>query len=72
MRLHVAKFCNTVAHIDFSGAFLNATMPDSGVHMVHMKLNKFLTQVLVKIDNKFGEFVEPDGMHVESSIVWHY
>ena len=56
-----AKFCNAVGHIDFSGAFLNITMPDSGDHMVHMRLNKFLSQVLVKIDNTFGEFVEPDG-----------
>ena len=49
-----AKYCNAVAHIDFSGAFLNATMPDTGDHVVHMKLNKFLTQVLVRINNTFA------------------
>ena len=59
-----ANLCNAVAYIDFSGAFLNASMPDSGDHMVHMSLNKLLTQVLVNIYNTFGEFVEPDGTFI--------
>ena len=55
-----AKFKNAVAHIDFSGAFLNATMPDSGNHMVHMKefcTNRFVRKFLLFSDiflNIFG------------------
>ena len=56
-----AKLGNAVAHIDFSGAFLNADMPTNGDHVVHMRLNKYLTQVLVKLDSSYEKFVERDG-----------
>ena len=56
-----AKLCNAVAHIDFSGAFLNADMPEVGDHVVHIRLNKYLTGVLVSIDKSFEEYVNADG-----------
>ena len=56
-----AKLCNAVAHIDFSGAFLNADMPKTGNHVVNMRLDKYLTSVLVKIAPEYEEFVEGDG-----------
>jgi hypothetical protein len=56
-----AKFGNAVAHIDFSGAFLNADMPSTGDHVVNIRLNKFLTEVLVSVDKSFEEYVNFDG-----------
>jgi len=50
----------TVAAVDVPGAFLKATMPDNEPP-VHMKLDKFLTSVLVKLDNSFQQYVRHDG-----------
>lgn len=47
----------SVAVIDFPGAYLNSEMPE-GKMPIYMKLNKFLTMVLCKIDNKYGTRME--------------
>ena len=49
-----------VAAVDVPGAFLKATMPDNDPP-VFMKLDKFLTSVLVKLDNSFQQYVRHDG-----------
>ena len=49
-----------VAAIDVPGAFLKSDMPADGPPVL-MKLNKFLTSVLVKLDSSYGKFVRPDG-----------
>ena len=38
------------ACIDFPGAFLYVDMPEVGKHVVLMRINKFLTSVLIRID----------------------
>ncbi len=46
------------------GAYLNASMIESGV-IVHMRLDKIMTSILVKIvDPSFAEFVAEDGSSV--------
>ena len=52
-----------VATVDIGGAYLNASMEESGV-IVHMRLDKVMTGILVKIDPKFAEFVGEDGSSV--------
>lgn len=49
-----------VAAVDVPGAFLKATMPDDEPPVL-MKLDKFLTSVLVKLDNSFQQYVRHDG-----------
>jgi Reverse transcriptase (RNA-dependent DNA polymerase) len=49
-----------VAAVDIPGAFLKSDMPDDG-NPVLMKLNKFLTTVLVKVDPNYNKFVRHDG-----------
>ena len=46
-----------VACIDFPGAFLNVDMPEEGKHVVLMRLNKFLTSVLIRIDRTYSTYV---------------
>lgn len=50
-----------VAKIDFPGAFLYSEMPATGKHSVLMKLDKFLTSILVRVDPTYQRFVKPDG-----------
>jgi hypothetical protein len=50
-----------VAKVDFPGAFLNSVMPTEGDHQVVMRLNKFLTNVLVAIDPSYQKYVRKDG-----------
>ena len=51
-----ARERRTVATVDIWGAYLNASMVESGV-IVHMRLDKVMTEILVKINPKFTEFV---------------
>ena len=52
-----------VTTVDIGGAYLNASMEESGV-IVHMRLDKIMTEILVKIDPKFKKFVAVDGSSV--------
>ncbi len=52
-----------VATVDIGGAYLNASVVESGV-IVHMRLDKVMTEILVKIDPEFKEFVAEDGSSV--------
>ena len=52
-----------VKTVDIGGAYLNASMAESGV-IVHMRLDKVMTTIVVKIDPKFAEFVTEDGSSV--------
>ena len=58
-----AKECRERVIIDIGGAFLNADMAPTGVH-VHMRLNKIMTDMLVEIDDVNREFVNKDGTMV--------
>ena len=73
---------SAVACIDFPGAFLNSVMPETGDHTVFMRLNKFLTSVLVQIDPTYSTYVQPNGTCVvrlkralygcvESAAMWY-
>jgi hypothetical protein len=50
-----------VATIDFPGAFLNSDMPLDGDHAVLMRLNKYLTNILVSIDKSYQKYVNEKG-----------
>ena len=50
-----------VASLDIPSAFLHAPMPQDPQKAVYMKLNKFLTSVLCKIDPTYEKFVRKDG-----------
>jgi hypothetical protein len=50
-----------VATIDFPGAFLNSDMPVDGDHAVLMRLNKYLTNILVSIDESYQKYVNEKG-----------
>ena len=78
----IASRGKSVAAIDFPGAFLNSVMPDTGDHVVIMRLNKFLTSVLVKIDQNYSMYVQKNGTCVvrlkralygcvESAAMWY-
>ena len=54
-----AREKRVVATVDIGGAYLNAT----GV-IVHMRLNKVMADILVKIDPKFEKFVAEDGSSI--------
>jgi hypothetical protein len=58
-----AKEGREVITIDIGGAFLNVSMKPTGV-MVHMRLNKFMSMLLVKIDPAYGEYLRSDGTMV--------
>ena len=58
-----ARENRVVATVDIGGAYLNASMVESGV-IVHMRLDKVMTGILVKIDPKFKEFMAEDGSSV--------
>lgn len=49
-----------VAAVDVPGAFLKASVPD-GDPPIWMKLDRFLTAVLVKLDSSYAQFVRKDG-----------
>ena len=50
-----------VACIGFPGAFLNVDMPEVGKYVVLMRLNKFLTSVLIRIDPTYSTYVQNNG-----------
>ena len=50
-----------VAAVDVPGAFLKSDMPDDGSAPVLVKLDKFVTQVLVELDPSYGKHVRKDG-----------
>jgi hypothetical protein len=56
-----ARENRAVGSVDFPGAFLNSPMPQEGDHVVMMRLNKFLTSVLVAIDPSYSQFVNKNG-----------
>jgi hypothetical protein len=55
-----AKERRQVVTIDFPGAYLNADMPE-GQDEVFIRLDKFLTKVIVEVDPEFKKFVNNDG-----------
>jgi hypothetical protein len=56
-----AKENRSLATIDFPGAFLNSDMPSEGTHAVFMRLNKYLTDVLISIDKSYLKYVNEKG-----------
>ena len=56
-----AKENRSLATIDFPGAFLNSDMPLEGSHTVYMRLNKYLTDVLISIDKSYFKYVNDKG-----------
>ena len=50
-----------VVTIDFPGAFLNSEIPLDGDHAVLMRLNKYLTNILVSIDKSYQKYVNEKG-----------
>lgn len=67
--------------IDIGGAFLNADMAPTGV-TVHMRLDRIMTEILVKLDPTYAPFVETSGCCVvaldkalygcvEASALWY-
>ena len=49
-----------VTVLDIGGAFLNANMDSTGI-IVHMRLDRVMTAMLLQIDESYREFLEPDG-----------
>jgi Reverse transcriptase (RNA-dependent DNA polymerase) len=56
-----AKQNRAVAAIDFPGAFLNSNMPLEGDHVVFVRINKYLTNVLSSIEPSYKKFVNANG-----------
>jgi hypothetical protein len=56
-----AHECRSIATVDFPGAFLNSDMPLEGTHTVYMRLNKYLTEVLISIDKSYNKYVNDKG-----------
>lgn len=50
----------SVMTIDVGGAFLNAPMEPTGIK-VHMRLDKLMTSMLLKIDSSYQEYVQSNG-----------
>ena len=67
----IASKDKAVAAIDFPGAFLNSVMPEVGDLVVLMRLNKFLTSVLVKIDPSYSTYVQK-MVHVSYDLRKHF
>jgi hypothetical protein len=69
-----AKEGRRVKTMDIGGAFLNADMAPIGV-VVHMKLDKLMTRMIVKLDPSFTKFVSYDGTSlialVEAANLWY-
>ena len=70
-----------VRAIDIGGAYLNAEMDKQGV-LVHMRLDKTLTELLVRLDESYLKYVNTDGTMVveldkalygciESALLWY-
>jgi hypothetical protein len=70
-----------VCATDIGGAFLNASMADTGV-IVHMRLRKELASILCEMDGTYRDYVEPSGSVVvrlrralygcvEAAKLWH-
>ena len=71
----------TVVVIDIGGAFLNADMGPAGV-VVHMRLDKVMTAMLIQIDPSYSQYVDENGAMVvgldkalyglvEASALWY-
>ena len=69
-----------VATVDVPGAYLNARMPDDT--RVRMRLNAFLTDVVVQLDPSYSDYVGTDGKLIveldkalyglkESALLWY-
>jgi hypothetical protein len=56
-----AKEDRAVATIDFPGAFLNSDMPLDGDHVVFVRINKYLTNVLTSLDPSYKKVVNANG-----------
>ena len=55
-----ARENRSVATVDFPGAYLNSDMKTDG-EPVLMSLDRYMTQVLIKLDPSYKESVQPDG-----------
>ena len=51
-----AREKRVVKRVDIGGAYLNASMVESGM-IIHMRLDKIMIAILVKMDPTFAEFV---------------
>jgi hypothetical protein len=49
-----------VATVDFPGEYLDSEMPKDK-EKVHIRMDHYMTGVLVKLDPSYKEFVNPDG-----------
>ena len=49
-----------VGAVDVPGAFLKSPMPSEGPPVL-MKLDRFLTSILLELDGSYAQFVRPDG-----------
>ncbi len=58
-----AREKRVVRTVDIGGAYMNASMVESVV-IVHMRLDKVMTAILVQIDPAFGGYVTEDGTSV--------
>ena len=63
----VARENRVVATVDIGGAYLNASMVESGV-IVHMRLDRVMTEILVKIDPEFKEFVGSSVVQLDKAL----
>ena len=58
-----AKEGRHVIVIDIGGAFLNTSLADTGM-IVHMRLDKTMTAVILRIMPHYAEYLEADGTMV--------
>jgi hypothetical protein len=56
-----AREGRAVAHVDFPGAYLNAEMPDDPEKEVLMRLNRYESMVLCKIDPSYEKLMDSKG-----------
>ena len=56
-----AKEGRSLATIDFPGAFLNSDMPLEGDHVVYMRLNKYLSDILISCDKSYEQYQNTNG-----------
>ena len=77
-----AREGRAVATIDFPGAFLNSDMPSEGDHEVLMRLNRYLSGILIGIDPSYKKYLNSNNTIivrlkkalygcVESSKLWY-